>query len=159
MNNKQLYPFAIALIITRFIFLNANADIENKKFLTPKMLREIKIMENRHFKSRSNNGESESYRLERLEIELMGRSYENLPIQRRMERLKIASQKRMLQGVSLPVSLSKHYSPKRIRNDSIEVVSKNDDVGIIDGLMKVYAPDLFEAYRSMKDRQFEMFSD
>ena len=155
-----MFLTAIFLIVIKWTILYANSDMQNQVALTPKMLREIKTMENRHFKSRSDNGETEAYRLERLEIELMGRTYDRLPIQERMKQLKIASQKRMLSGTSLPVYVSgRYYSPKRIRNDSIMVVPKNDDVGIIDGLMKVYAPELFEAYRAMKDRHFEMFYD
>jgi len=133
--------------------------MENQIVLTPKMLREVKIMESRHFQNKANNQESDAYRVERLERELLGRSYDALPLNDRMKTLKIASQKRMLAGTSLPPSISKYYSPKRIQNDLIYVVPKNDDVGIIDGLMKVYMPDLFKAYRARKERQFELFDD
>ena len=127
--------------------------------LTPKMLREVKIMENRHFKSRSDNGETQAYRLERLEIELMGRSFEGLPVNDRMRTLKLASQRRMLKGTSLPPSVAKHYSPKQIYNDSINVVPKNDDVGIIDGLIKVYMPEFYKQYRAQRQRQHEVYGE
>lgn len=154
-----MFFLALFLIGIKWTILYTDTLAQEKIGLTPKMLREVKIMENRHFKSRTDNGESESYRLERLEIELMGRSFTGLPLDERMKTLKIASQKRMLSGTSLPPSVAKYYSPKRINNDLIQVVPKNDDVGIIDGLMKVYAPDLFRAYRARKDRQFELFDD
>ena len=133
--------------------------MDNQILLTPKMLKEIKIMEKRHFKNEANNGETNSYRLERLEIELLGKNYDALPLENRMKTLKIASQKRMLAGTSLPPSVNRYYSPKRIKNDLINAVPKNDDVGIIDGLLKVYMPDLFKAHRARRERQFELFDD
>lgn len=142
-----------------FLLLKASADIENNAIsdLTPKMLRDLKTMENRHF-SNKNDFDTEEYRIKRLEIELMGRSFEKIPIDKRMETLKLASQKRMLKGTSVPYSMQQ-FGMKKIDNDNIKVISKNDDIGIIDGLMKIYAPELFQNYRSMKERSYEMFSD
>ena len=125
--------------------------------ITPKMLREIKTMEKRHFKGKVEE-ESDEYRIKRLEIELLGDSFEDIPIKRRMERLKIASQKRMLTGFSIPRNFDTRFTAKKIENDSIEVVKK-DDVGIIDGLLRLYAPDFFEYYRESRAKYVERYWD
>lgn len=147
---KNRFLFLIFFILLPSAVLGDN--------FTPKVIREIKIMEGRHFKGKL-DGETNDYRLKRLEIELMGRSFENLPFEERIKRLKLASSKRVLAGTANLAGFSSSYTPKRIHNDTIYVVPKNDDVGIIDGLMKVYAPDLFAQYRHIRDRSFEIYSD
>ena len=113
------------------------------------MLKEIKIMEVRHF-GKNFYDLKEKIRLNNLEEELFGVNFEGISIERRMKNLKIASQKRMTQGASIPHSVG--ISAKRIQNDNIKIVEKND-VGIIDGLMKLYAPDAYEVWRRQKEAQ------
>ena len=159
MKNKHFsYIFIILFLLNTFI-LNAlgNLNIQEDNEITPKMLREIKIMEKRHFKGKIED-ESDKYRLERLEIELLGNSYEDIPTKRRMERLKLASQKRMLTGFSIPRNFDPRFTPKKVENDSIEIVKK-DDVGIIDGLLKLYAPDFYEHYSQSRRRYVERYWD
>jgi hypothetical protein len=148
--------FFVILFLCCFFITKALAD--SKYEFSPKMLREIKTMESRHFNNKSTD-ETNEYRLERLEIELMGRSFEGLPLEERMKTVKLASSKRMLRGVAVPVGMNKYATPKRLENNKIQIVSKNDDVGIIDGLLKVYAPELFESYREIRERRFERWSD
>ncbi len=156
MKKLILTVFFVTILSCCFFIAKALADARGD--FTPKMLREIKTMESRHFNNKTTD-ESNEYRLERLEIELMGRSYEALPLNERMKTLKLASSKRMLRGVAVPVNMNRYGTPKRLENTSIQVVSKNDDVGIIDGLMKVYTPELFESYRESRERRFERWSD
>jgi hypothetical protein len=117
--------------------------------LTPRMLKEIKIMETRHF-GKNFYELKERIRLNNLEEELFGVNFEGISLERRMKKLKIASQKRMTQGASIPRSVG--ISAKRIQNDNIKIVDKND-VGIIDGLMKLYAPDAYEVWRRQKEAE------
>ena len=112
---------------------------------TPKIEKEISIMEKRHFKNPPTN-ETDGYRIARLEDTLMGKVWEYTPLETRMRRLKLASQRVTLAGTSLPNNLSRIYTQKRIRNDSIEL-REIEQVGIIDGLLRVYAPDLYEKVR------------
>ena len=106
-------------------------------------------MENRHF-GKNYFDLKERVRINNLEEELFGVNFEGVPIEKRMKRLKIASQKRMTQGASIPLGVG--VSAKRIQNDNIKIVEKND-VGIIDGLMKLYAPDVYEVWRRQKETE------
>ena len=112
-------------------------------------------MEKRHFHNKVTN-ETDSYRIARLERELMGKVWAYTPLETRMRRLKIASQRTVLAGTSLPNNLARVYTPKRIRNDSIEL-AQQDQVGIIDGLLRLYAPEFYQKLRYRNDRHFEQF--
>ena len=48
-------------------------------------------------------------------------------------------------------------SPARIANDSTPEVK--DNVGIIDGLMKLYAPDAYNAWSRHQERMYERYND
>ena len=143
---KNLFFFTFFFL---FFLFAVQSAFPTDFLLTPKMLREIKIMENRHFGH--NNFEFKEYaRLNMLEEELFGINFEGVPVEKRMKKLKIASQKRMTQGASIPHSVG--ISAKRIQNDNIKIVDKND-VGIIDGLMKLYAPDAYEVWKRQKEAE------
>lgn len=147
-------PYQAEVEITQELIDNARVNAPEVKF-TPKIEKEILIMEKRHFKNPLVN-ETDSYRIARLEDTLMGRIWEYTPLDVRMRRLKLASQRVILAGTSLPNNLSRIYTPKRIRNDSIEL-REIEQVGIIDGLLRVYAPDLYEKVRFRNERNFEYF--
>ena len=156
MKKNKCFMLAFILLFTMNTFVlnalgNFASNPENE--LTSKMIKEIKIMEKRHFKGKVED-ETYDYRLKRLEIELMGRSFEDIPIKRRMAQLKLASQKIMLTGMSIPKSFDARFTQKRIENESVEIVKKND-VGIIDGLLKLYAPDFYEYYSESRRRYVE----
>ena len=142
--------------ITKQMIIDA-IPTESEVVFTPKIEKEVRIMEKRHFNNELVGGD-DSYRIARLERELMGRVWRYTPLEDRMRRLKLASSRTMLAGTSLPPSLNRHFTPKRIHNDSIEL-REQDRVGIIDGLLRLYAPDLYQKYASYKDRQFERFSE
>lgn len=143
---KSLFFFTLFFLFFLFLVQSAfSVDL----ILTPRMLKEIKIMEVRHF-GKNFYDLKEKIRLNNLEEELFGVNFEGISIERRMKNLKIASQKRMTQGASIPHSVG--ISAKRIQNDNIKIVEKND-VGIIDGLMKLYAPDAYEVWRRQKEAQ------
>lgn len=149
------------MVIFSFNILMLNAlanmsDIPDNE-ITPKIKREIKIMERRHFRGKIED-EDINYKISKLEIELLGNSYENIPIKQRMKQLKLASQKRMLTGFSIPRNFDTRFTPKKVENDSIEIVKK-DDVGIIDGLLKLYMPDFYEYYKQNRERYIERYWD
>ena len=148
-------PYQAEVVITQNMINQAKTSVPEVKF-TPEIEKEISIMEKRHFKNKVTN-ETDSYRIARLEDELMGRVWEYTPIETRMRRLKLASQRTILAGTSLPYNLSRIYSPKRIRNDSIEL-REQEQVGIIDGLLRVYAPELYEKVRFRNERNFEYYA-
>lgn len=147
-------PYQAEVTITKQDLIKAQPK-EPEVVFTPQIEKEVSIMEKRHFHNKVTN-ETDSYRIARLESELMGRVWSFSPLETRMRRLKLASQRTMLAGTSLPNNLARIYSPKRIRNDSIEL-REREQVGIIDGLLRLYAPDFYQKLKYRNDRQFEYF--
>ncbi len=145
-------------------FIITQEDIQNAipteadVILTKKTEHEIRVMEKRHFAS-VNDYDSDKYRVAKLENYLLGRTWEFSPINERMHRLKLASQRKMLSGTSLPVGIRRYVSPSRIVNDSTPIYEDDNNVGIIDGLLKLYAPDAYDAWSSRKKRMRERYSD
>lgn len=136
--------------------LNAVPRTPEVKF-TRKTLKEINIMERRHF-SKINNYDSNKHRLAKLEEYLLGRTWEFLPIELRMQKLKLASQRKVLAGTALPASFRKFgFTPKRIANDSTPKIDHGDDVGLIDGFLRLKAPEAYETYTKHKDKMYERY--
>ncbi len=121
--------------------------------LSQKDLRMIEMLEKRHF-PRSYPEFDDAQRLKNLEFELLGRVWEYTSAQDRIRRLKLASSNTMLAGVALPASISSKRNVKRMRNDSIQL-RKRDDVGLIDGFLRLISPEKYEYYRKYSDRMFE----
>lgn len=116
----------------------------------------VEIMEKRHF-GKINNYDSPKHRIAKLENLLLKRTWEFSPIKERIERLKLASQRKMLSGTSLPVGIRQFVSPERIANDSTPIYE--DNVGIIDGLMRLYAPDAYKNWAIKEKRIRERYND
>ncbi len=153
---KRFWYIAVSIL---FFLQCATADVFEEENLnyTKKMLRDVKTMENRHFGKKFEDVDFD-VRLARLEIELMGREFSDLPLDIRMDKVKLASQKRMLSGTSIPPQLRKYYSVKQMNNNNVEIVN-NNDVGLIDGFLRLFAPDFFDYYRASRDRYFERYVD
>lgn len=113
----------------------------------------IEVMEKRHF-PRTYPEFSDAQRLKNLEFELLGRVWEFSPQEERLKRLKIASSNTMLSGVALPPSMKSKRIAKRMRNDSIQLRDR-DNVGLIDGFLRLANPDLYKKYRQYSDKMFE----
>ena len=119
--------------------------------------KDIATMEKRHFSS-VNKFDSDKYRIARLEEHLLGRTWEFLPVDERMRKLKLASQRKMLSGTAIPTSLRRAgFSPKRIANDSTPVYNDDNNVGLIDGFLKLIAPDAFASYSEHRKRMYEQY--
>ena len=145
-------------------FIITQEDIDNAiptpadVVFTKKIEHDIKVMEKRHFET-VDNEDSPKYRVARLEFLLLGKTWEFSPLNDRMRRLRLASQRKMLSGTSLPVGIRKYVSPARIQNDSTPSCDTDDNVGIIDGLMKLYTPDIYEKWSKRKRRLQECYND
>lgn len=144
---SQKFKFFIILFLILLFLPVWSQDFQIDK----KTLRAIKIMEDRHFQNKREN-EDILYRIEALEDYLFGESFQEYSIPKRVERLKIASQQKMLRGVSIPAGVT--ISRKKMQNNKI-TIKKSDDVGIFDGLMKLYVPDVYEFYKRKNERQLE----
>ena len=144
-------------IITKEDIKNAvptQADV----ILNEKNIHAVEVMEKRHFE-KINNYDEAKYRVAKLENYLLGRTWEFSPINDRIKRLKLASQRKMLSGTSIPVGIRQYVSPQRIANDSTPIYENEDNVGIIDGFLKLYAPDVYKSWSERKKRLNERYND
>lgn len=139
------------VIITKEDIMNAKPTPAPVKF-NKKQLEDIEALERRHF-PRTYPEFSDFQRLRNLEFELLGRVWEFSNQSDRIRTLKLASTNVLLSGVSLPASISSKQNAKRMHNDSIQVRKKND-VGLIDGFLRLLNPDLFEQVRKTEDKMF-----
>jgi len=141
-----------SVTITKEDIINAKPTPEKVAF-SPKELKTVEMMEKRHF-PRTYPEFQDSERLKNLEWELLGRIWIYTPQEDRIKRLKLASSNTMLSGVALPARISSKRNVKRMYNDEIQL-RKRDNVGLIDGFLRLINPELYEQYRKRADRQFE----
>ena len=142
-----------SVTITKEDILNAKPTPMRVNF-SPKDLKTIEMMEKRHF-PRTYPEFDDAERLKNLEWELLGRIWIYTDQQDRIKRLKLASSNTMLSGVALPPSISSKRNAKRMRNDEIQL-RKRDNVGLIDGFLRLINPELYEQYSHHADKQFEL---
>ncbi|MBR1977343.1 hypothetical protein IKA15_03595 [bacterium] len=146
MHFKKFKFFLVLFLIPLFL------PVWSEDFqIDKKTMRAIRVMEVRHFQNKHEN-EDIMYRIEALEDYLFGTINVDYSLSKRIERLKIASQQKMLQGVSIPAGTG--ISRKKMKNNKI-TIKQSDDVGIFDGLMKLYAPDVYEFYKRKNERHLE----
>ena len=89
---------------------------------------------------------SDKERLNNLEYELFGRIWEFSPQNDRIEKLKLASSHRMLIGTALPYSISAKSNVKKMMRSDLNLREK-DNVGLIDGFLRLISPEKYEIYR------------
>ncbi|MBR2068869.1 MAG: hypothetical protein IJ877_03820 [Candidatus Gastranaerophilales bacterium] len=143
--------------ITKEDILNAKPTVSAVQF-SKKDLHYIELMERRHF-PRTYPEFSDYERLKNLEYELLGRCWEFSPQKERINRLKIASSNTMLIGTALPPSIATSRNVKRMRNDDLQLRKRDDNVGLIDGFLRLLNPALYEQYRRSADKLFEYKSN
>ena len=141
-----------SVTITKEDIMTAKPTPEKVAF-SHKDLKVIEMMEKRHF-PRTYPEFEDSERLKNLEWELLGRIWIYTSQEDRIRRLKLASSNTMLSGVALPAQISSKRIVKRMRNDNIQL-RQRDNVGLIDGFLRLINPELYEQYRLRADRQFE----
>ncbi len=140
------------VVITKEDILNAKPSKSPVKF-SQTDLKAVEIMEKRHF-PRTYPEFSDFERLRNLEFELLGRVWEFSPQEERIRRLKLASSNTMIIGTALPASISSKRNAKRMRNDMIQLRQK-DNVGLIDGFLRLLSPEKYEQYRRYSDKMFD----
>lgn len=109
-------------------------------------------MERRHF-PRTYPEFSDNERLKNLEYELLGRTWQYLPQEERIKTLKLASSNTALIGTALPASISSKRIAKRLKNDEIQL-RQRDNVGLIDGFLRLISPEKYEIYRKSADKLY-----
>ena len=142
-----------SVTITKEDIINAKPTPERVSF-SAKDLKMIEMMEKRHF-PRTYPEFDDAERLKNLEWELLGKVWIYSDQKDRINKLKLASSNTMLSGVALPARISSKRNVKRMRNDEIQL-RKRDNVGLIDGFLRLINPELYEQYRHHADRQFEL---
>ena len=140
------------ITITKEDILNAKPKSPYSVNFSPKELRIIEIMERRHF-PRTYPEFSDAERLKNLEYELLGRIWVYLPQEERIKTLKIASSNTALIGTALPASISSRRMAKRMKNTEIQL-RERDDVGLIDGFLRLINPELYKEYRKTAEKQY-----
>ena len=145
------------VIITKDDILNAKPKSPYEVEFSQKDLKIVEILEKRHF-PRTYEEFSDKERLKNLEYELFGKIWEYTPKEERIRRLSVASSNRMLTGMALPCSISSKRNAKRMRNDSLPIRQK-DDVGLIDGFLRLLNPDKYEQYRRYSEEMFYKYEE
>ncbi len=146
------YEATQSITITKEDILNAKPNSPYPVEFDKKDLKAIEIMEKRHF-PRTYPEFSDNQRLKNLEFELMGRVWEFSPQKDRIKRLKLASSNAMLTGAALPGAISTKRNAKRMTNNSVPM-RKKDNVGLIDGFLRLMSPDKYEQYRQYSDNLY-----
>ncbi len=145
------------IIITKEDIKNAKPISPFDVNFSPKELKNIKMMEKRHFNKTYEDLKDEE-RLMQLEYELLGKTWKYTQKEKRIKTLLIASTNIMLQGTSLPPSIGSERNAKRMANDSIDY-RKKEDVGLIDGFLRLLSPEKYEVYRAHSKRRYEDWAD
>lgn len=148
--------------LSKEMILQAQKNIEKQKEerqsqesipinLAPEQFKVIKIMEERIW-GQTFDTEKPLARIEQLEQVLLFREPQNNPehIRQRLDDLKLASQRYALKGTSIPSSMRRHYKQEYLQNQDH---ADYDDVGLIDGLMRAWAPDLYNQFKQVRQAQ------
>ena len=141
-----------SITITKEDILNAKPRSPYQVNFSSKDLKDIEIMERRHF-PRTYPEFSDSERLKNLEYELLGRIWEYTPKNERIKKLKLASSNTALIGTALPASISSKKNAKKLRNTEIQL-RQRDNVGLIDGFLRLMSPEKYEIYRKTADEMY-----
>lgn len=152
-------PLAVYCAQDSNVIYITNDDIAKAKAISPFSvhflpddLKAVEIMEKRHF-MRVFREFSDKERLKNLEYELFGRIWEFTPQAERIKKLKLASSNVALAGTSLPYSISSKRNVKRMMNSELQL-RKKDDVGLLDGFLRLMSPENYEIYRKYSDDMF-----
>lgn len=148
------YEHPQTITITKEDIQNAQAKSSFDVRFSIKEEKIIKMLEKRHFNKTFENLSDEK-RLKNLEYELLGRSWKFSPQESRIKTLKIASSNRILQGESLPPKISSKLTAKRLKS-SIPMRQK-DDVGLIDGFLRLILPEKYNEFQKHAEGVFENY--
>lgn len=151
--NSFCYEPVKTIVITKEDIKNATPKSPYVVNFSPKELKSVRMMEKRHF-SKTYEDLDDSTRLDQLEDELLTKIWRYTPKEARIKRLELASTNRMLIGTSLPASMSSKRTVKRMRNTNIDLKQK-DDVGLIDGFLRLISPEKYEFIKEHSRRNFE----
>ncbi len=155
---KSLFVWITVLIFipcSAFSFEYENtADNPRLVNITPQQFRALDTIEKRVF-SNAFSQDNTVDRLERLELQLFNEIRQGTPTQR-INALKLESSRVALRGTPMTPMMQSTFNTRYI-NPRGEGVQYYDDVGIIDGLIRVWWPDFYakiSEYRRYKEASF-----
>lgn len=125
---------------------DVNFSLKERKIIT--------MLEKRHF-LRSYPELSDSKRLKNLEFELFGKCWQYTDKEKRLNSIKTASSNIMLQGTALPASISSKINAKRMTNNIR--LRKKDDVGLIDGMLRLLNPEMYSKIKEYSDTMYNKY--
>lgn len=155
---KKIKLFLMVLILIQyscFAFeIENTADNPRLVNITKQQLRTLSSIEKRIY-DKSYKGENTIDRLERLELYLFHGIQSGTPTQR-INSLKLESSRVALRGTAMTPMMMDTFNTKYL-NPRGEGIAYHDDVGLIDGLIKVWWPDFYaqiDEYRRFKEANF-----
>ncbi len=152
--------FIVSLILIFYGFLPANCSefentMDNPRLvnLAPEQFRALDMVEKRIY-GNSMGWENTMDRIENLEMDLFHEIQKGTPAQR-INALRLESTRIALRGTSMTPMMQSTFNTKYI--NPYGESSYYDDVGIIDGLIRVWWPDFYaklSEYRKFKEANF-----
>ena len=124
--------------------------------LAPEQFKALEIMEKRLYKTIYDN-DNNIDRIERLELEYFN-EIRNGTATQRINALKIASGRAAIRGTAMTPMMMESFNSRFI-NQHPEIY--HDDVGIIDGLVRLWWPDFYSKvteYRKYKEENFYQYN-
>lgn len=154
--------FCLLLLILFFIPCSVfSLDIENTADnprlvnLTPQQFKALDMVEKRIYDNKFDY-ENTIDRIERLELDIFHEIRKGTPTQR-INSLKLASTNIALRGTAMTPMMDSTFNQRYINPRGADAPAYYDDVGIIDGLIRVWWPDLYarlSEYRRFKEANF-----
>ena len=147
----------ISSLFTSVCALEIENTADNPRLvnLCPEQFRALKMVEKRVFNN-SFEDENTVDRIERLELAMFDEIKKGSPTQR-INSLKLASTAHALRGTAMTPSMQSTFNTRYINPRGADAPIYYDDVGIIDGLIRVWWPDFYEKiseYRRYKEANF-----
>ncbi len=158
MPKKISLCFTVLIIIPYFCFafeIENTADNPRLVNITKQQLKALSTIEKRIYE-KSYQGENTIDRLERLELELFHAVQKGTPTQR-INTLKLESARAAIRGTAMTPMMMDTFNSKYI-NPRGEGIAYHDDVGLIDGLIRVWWPDFYaqiDEYRRYRHANFQ----
>lgn len=155
--------FIVWLVLSCFLSFNVSAlEIENTADnprlvnLAPEQFKALEVMEKRLYRMTFDD-DNNIDRIERLEMDYFNRIKEGSAAQR-INALKIASGRAAIRGTAMTPMMMDTFNTRYINQHPDAYY---DDVGIIDGLVRLWWPDFYakiKEYRKYKEANFYQYN-
>ena len=157
---KKLFVWLVIIFFSNTAFaydfeIENTADNPRLVNITIQQLKDLKNVEKRIY-SKSYEGENTIDRLERLELDLF-KAIQAGSATQRLNTLKLESTRIALRGTAMTPMMMDTFNTKYINPRGLSTNSYEEDVGIIDGLIRLWWPDFYaklSEYRRWKEANF-----